>query len=49
MEYLWMIAGGIIGWILVEFIEALSKVRMPLAFNFGMFFVGALTAYTIYS
>lgn len=47
MEYLWMIAGGIIGWILVEFVAALSKIPMPLAFNFGLLLVGALTGYTL--
>ena len=47
MEYLWMIAGGIMGWIFVEFVSAMTKVRMPTIFNIGMLFVGGLTGYTL--
>ena len=47
MEYLWMIAGGIAGWILVEFVAAFSKMPMPIVFNFWLFFIGALTGYTL--
>lgn len=44
---LWMIAGGIIGHVFVECVAVATKTYMPWALNFGMIFVGALTAYTI--
>ena len=47
MAILWMCAGGILGWILVEFVAAFAKVRMPMAFNFGMLFVGGLIGYSL--
>ena len=47
MEYLWMVAGGITGWIIVEFVGAFTKVLMPTIFNFGMLFVGGLAGYTL--
>jgi len=47
MEYLWMVAGGILGWIAVEFAAAATKIEMPYAFNFGLFFVGGLAGYTL--
>lgn len=47
MEYLWMVAGGIVGWVLVEFVAALSKTPMPILFNLGMLFVGGITGYTL--
>ena len=47
MEYLWMVAGGILGWVGVEFVAAATKTPMPLLFNLGMPFVGGLTGYTL--
>ena len=47
MQYLWMIAGGICGWILVEFFAALTKSPMPIAFNLAMLFVGGLVGYSL--
>ena len=47
MEYLWMIAGSICGWILVEFVSAGTNLPMPVLFNIGMLFVGGLTGYTL--
>jgi hypothetical protein len=40
MEYLWMVAGSIIGWVLVEFVAAATKTPMPVLFNVGLLFVG---------
>ena len=47
MEYLWMVAGAIIGWVGIEFMVAAISRECPTLFNIGMAFVGALTAYTI--
>ena len=47
MEYLWMVAGAILGWVLVEFVAAATKTQMPLAFNFGLMFVGGLIGYSV--
>lgn len=47
MEYLWMTAGSIIGWVVVEFVAAATKTPMPLAFNFGMMFVGGMVGYSV--
>jgi hypothetical protein len=47
MEYLWMVAGAVTGWIVVEFMAAATKTRMPLAFNFGLMFVFGLVGYYI--
>lgn len=41
MEYLTMIAGGITGWIVVEFIADFSWTRMPLPLNLALTFVVA--------
>jgi len=46
MEYLWMVAGGIVGWISIEIVSSITKVPMPTIFNFGMLFVGGLVGYT---
>ena len=45
MEYMWTTAGGIVGWIIVEFVSAATKTVMPGAFNIGMAFVGGLVGY----
>ena len=49
MQYLWMVAGGISGWVLVEFVAVATKTRMPIMFNFGLLFVGGLTGYTFFN
>jgi len=41
-----MMAGGISGWILVDFVAAATKVPMPVSFNIGLLFVGSLVGYT---
>ena len=47
MQYLWMVAGAITGWVLVEFVAAATKTRMPVAFNFGLMFVFGLIGYSV--
>lgn len=47
MQILWMIAGGILGWTLIEVVAAFTKVPMPLPFNFGLMFVGGLIGYSL--
>ena len=47
MEYMWMVAGGIVGWIVVEFVAAATRRPMPILFNFGLLFVGGLTGYSL--
>ena len=42
-----MIAGGIIGWIVVEFVGAATKTIMPYSFHFGMVFVAGLAGYSL--
>ena len=48
MEYLWMIAGGIIGWTSIEVVGAFCKMEMPIGLNIGLLFVGGLTGYTLF-
>lgn len=47
MQYLWMVAGAIMGWVIVEFMAAATKTAMPLAFNFGLAFVLGLLGYSV--
>ena len=47
MQILWMIAGGVIGWILIEIVAAMTKTPMPIVFNFGLLFVGGLIGYSL--
>ncbi len=47
MIILWVICGVILGWISVEVLAAMTRYQMPILFNIGMAFVGAVTAYTI--
>ncbi len=49
MQILWTIAGGITGWVLVEFVAAMTRTSMPLVINLGMLFVGGLLGYTLNS
>jgi hypothetical protein len=48
MEYYWMAAGAIIGWIGIEFLIAAIGKRCPTSFNVCMAFVGGLTGYTLF-
>lgn len=48
MIILHIIAGMMSGWILVEFIIALSNVSLPLGFNISLAFVGGLIGYSLY-
>lgn len=51
MPYLWAIAGAIIGWVFMELLACLVRWHTggsaPMAFNFGMAFVGALAGYAL--
>lgn len=46
MHTAWTIAGAISGWVMVEFVAAATKIKMPILFNVGLAFVGGLAAYT---
>ena len=48
MEYYWMAAGAIVGWIGVEYLCAFIARKCPPIFNVGMAFVGGLTGYTLF-
>lgn len=48
LGHLWMIAGGIIGWLLVEFVAAFTKVPMPYLLNIGALFAGGVVGYSMY-
>ena len=45
MEYLFMISGGIVGWILIEVVAVSAKATMPIPLNLGMMFVGGVIGY----
>ncbi len=47
MEILWSVAGFIIGWTGTDFIGGFAGLRIPITFNLGLGFVGALTGYQI--
>lgn len=48
MEYLWMAAGALVGWVGIEVIVALIGRSCPVTFDLAMAFVGGLVGYTIY-
>lgn len=47
MEVLWSIAGFIIGWTGTDFLGGFAKLTIPITFNLGLGFVGALTGYQL--
>lgn len=48
MQYLLMLAGGIFGWILVEFVVSFTSARIPFAINLGMMFIFGLLGYSFW-
>ena len=47
IEYLWIIAGAIIGWVGIDLFVGAIKKTCPTPYQVAMAFVGALTAYTL--
>lgn len=47
MTILWSMAGLIVGWILPEMVAIVARRPVPVAFNIGLAFVGALTGYQL--
>jgi len=49
MLILWIIAGVLFGWILMELLGGLCRLRVPYTFNIAFAFIGGLGVYSFLS